>query len=613
MSFLAPLGLLLGLLGIPLAAMYFLRIRRKKIRVPSLLLWDQFMKSERLASPFQRFRARLLFLLQLLMLLALAFAFSRPYLNNEVGATRSVILVVDVSASMGSTDVKPNRVAGAVDSALDALRSVDSSDEVMVVTAGARTEVLIPFTRDLSKVRDALAGIKVTESEGSLREGLELALSLSRSRPGVEVFVFSDGSGESLSDLSASNARIHFTPIGTSAANSGILAVDIRRSPVSDLDRELFVTVQNFGPAAVEGSLEVSVDGKMEGLRNDTLPPDTPISMVFSIPASATGAIRIELDAPGDENPIDDLAFLVAKGADTKRVALVGGDQLTARALLADPRVELTIVPSGTFDTKILAEVDCTLFAAPVPPGLDGHNYAVLGPWSGGPVGFGDEAKKPQILGWRRTHQTMRFVDWDGVHVGRTQTVNRAGGLVPIVDADTGPLILAGEVGGGRVFQMAFDPLKSDLPLRVAWPVMLLNTVTWMTEGGAAGQGSQLITTGNPYLRRLPEGIEVASAKGPTGNVELSLSDGLLRIQDTGKIGVYTITAGGEQTQFAANLLSARESRIAPRSSVEIGTEAGVPATASLAGRQELWRPLVLFMLGILLLEWFLWHRRRFV
>ena len=66
----------------------------------------------------------------------------------------------------------------------------------MVVLAGARTGVPVPFTRDLGLVRSRLAGLSATEAEGSLREGLQLALSMARSRGDVEVVVFSDGSGE---------------------------------------------------------------------------------------------------------------------------------------------------------------------------------------------------------------------------------------------------------------------------------------------------------------------------------------------------------------------------------------------------------------------------------
>ena len=40
MNFLAPAGLWLLALAIPLIVLYFIRTRRRELQVPSLLLWD---------------------------------------------------------------------------------------------------------------------------------------------------------------------------------------------------------------------------------------------------------------------------------------------------------------------------------------------------------------------------------------------------------------------------------------------------------------------------------------------------------------------------------------------------------------------------------------------
>ena len=109
MTLLAPLGLLLGLLAAPLIAMYFLRIRRERVTVPSLLLWEALAKTEKLARPFDRFRNNLLLWLQLLALAALVLAFARPVFSGAIAANRSLVLVLDTSASMAATDVAPDR------------------------------------------------------------------------------------------------------------------------------------------------------------------------------------------------------------------------------------------------------------------------------------------------------------------------------------------------------------------------------------------------------------------------------------------------------------------------------------------------------------------------
>jgi hypothetical protein len=74
---------------------------------------------------------------------------------------------------------------------------------------------------------------------------------------------------------------------------------------------------------------------------------------------------------------------------------------------------------------------------------------------------------------------------------------------------------------------------------------------------------------------------------------------------------VYEVHGDGLRSTFAANLLSIRESDVTPRDRLEL-TDALVPAsTASVGGRRELWRPVALAALLLLLAEWATWSRRR--
>jgi len=610
MSFLFPAGFLLSALALPILAMYFLRIRRKRVRVPSLMLWHAMQRSERLASPFDKFKKHLLLLLQLLLLALLVLALTRPYLQTEASAFRSLVLVVDTSASMGATDASPNRLGSAVQRASEILADMGPSDEVMLIEAGPRTEVRIPFTRDEALVDNALAEIEVTDAEGSLREGLQLGLSLARSRPDVEVVVLSDGGGEDLSSLSTGGAKVTYLRIGQRDDNAGILALDLRRSPVSELDRQLFVTVEHYGNDTVDATVEVYLDEELVGLRNERLVSRAPISMVFDVDGSRSGILRVQLDVPGDLLPADDTAYAVLGAASARKVVLVGGDALTARVLRADPRVDLVQLSSATAET--LAGADAVFFGAEVPDGLEGLNYAVLSSRYGGPAELGSALDLPRILGWQRTHPVLRFVDLGGANIARAASVGNTGGLVPIVDGDGGPLILAGERKGGRVLQLCFDPFESDLPMRVAWPVMLLNTVGWLTEQTAGSSDAVLLPAGAPYIRKVADAPQGVSVRGPDGEVAASVNDGILRVVDTDQVGVYRVKGGGLDVAFAANLLSEKESRIAPLAALSLGEQTEAVAAASVvSGRRELWRPLLALALLLMVIEWLAWNRRR--
>ncbi|MEN0065746.1 MAG: VWA domain-containing protein [Myxococcota bacterium] len=612
MNVLAPTGFLLALIGLPLVAMYFLRIRRRRVPVSSLLPWHNLRRTEQLASPFQRFRNHWLLWLQLLILAALVLALVRPFMMTAEAPFASRILVIDTSASMAARDGDPTRLDTAVGFAQDLVERLGPEDEALLVVAGPTTEVRVPFTRDHGEIRRALGRLDASEAEGSLREALLLAQSLARSRSDVEVVVFSDGGRQDLSTLDAAAVPVRFVVAGTTAHNAGILALDIRRSVVSDLERQLYVTVQHFGPEPVQGAVEVTLDGRLLGVRSEPLPSDVPVGLVFDLPAEQSGELVVRLDVPDDPLAADDVAHAILDPLGRRNVVVVGGDALIARILASDPRVDGQVMSPGLLDLDRIRQADCVLFAGPVPDGVDGLSYAVLGPYPGGPLRFGEEVVAPDIISWRRDDPLLRFTRWDNVFVGKARAIQDTAGLVPLVEGEGGPLLLAGRHKGGRVVQMAFDPLQSDLPLRVAWPVLLLNMVGWLTDDPGRGAPGAMIRTGQPWV--VPVGgddLDEIVVVGPKGRATVPVVGGTARFTGLHHLGRYDARGGGRSWQIAANLLSEAESRIAPRKALGLGS-APVAASSSLAtARREFWRPLLWLGLLVLSLEWALYHRRR--
>src|ERR1041385_704180 len=104
MSFLSPLALI-GLLFVPLVvAMYLLKLRRDDAVVPSTLLWQRLVADLEANAPWQRIRRSLLLLLQLLLVLLLAFVAARPSIERPAGLAGDVVVVIDTSASMAAND-----------------------------------------------------------------------------------------------------------------------------------------------------------------------------------------------------------------------------------------------------------------------------------------------------------------------------------------------------------------------------------------------------------------------------------------------------------------------------------------------------------------------------
>src|SRR5947207_9815450 len=165
MPFVAPLALA-GLAFVPLVlAFYLLKLRRDERPVASTLLWQRLVADVDANAPWQRLRRSLLLLLQLLLVVILALLAARPFLERPATLARDLVLVIDASASMGATDVAPDRLTVAKAKAMDALRDLPAGGHVSVIAAGRTARGIANGTSDLARVRSALDSIALEAAQ----------------------------------------------------------------------------------------------------------------------------------------------------------------------------------------------------------------------------------------------------------------------------------------------------------------------------------------------------------------------------------------------------------------------------------------------------------------
>lgn len=100
-----PLALLLlALVPVGIIILYFLKLKREPVEVPSTYLWSKTIEDLHVNSLLQRLRRSLLLLLQLLAVFIALIALLRPgYRGESTGQDRTVFLI-DNSASMQTVD-----------------------------------------------------------------------------------------------------------------------------------------------------------------------------------------------------------------------------------------------------------------------------------------------------------------------------------------------------------------------------------------------------------------------------------------------------------------------------------------------------------------------------
>ena len=610
MGFLAPAALALLALAIPIIALYLLKRRREEVTVSSTLLWQRLLRDVEANAPWQRLRAHLLLLLQLLALLALVLAAARPFVEAPVVSGRHVILLVDTSISMGARDEGGrSRLDEARQRALALFDALPEGGRATVVRAGGGADLLVAQAQSRQAVETALQSLFPLAPDSDMTTAVQLAAALAVRDRDAQIVLLSDGAIRAAPSAQRALAPLPFSfvPLGTSGENQAISAITVRPQGQGFA---LFVQVTHYGREPANRRLVVELDGRPFTALDLTLEPDEHAEHLFDLPADAR-LVRVRLDPP-DLLPADDVAWAIATTPAPRSVRLVTtGNRFLQVALgllpettltIADPPAppppappDLTVLDAG-WTGEALPEGNVLLIA----PGKSVEEIQVTGTISL-PVPIPAAADDP----------LLRFVDLSDVAVLEAVETTLPDWARPvIVDANTGaPLLWTGERDGQRVALLAFDLHKSDLPLRTAFPILVANLVDELTrQPEGAGQ-----------MARLGEAVEL-TPPGPAGRAAVTAPDGS-RFELTpergafsfvpNQVGVYEVRWEGVErpTLVAVNVLNPAESNVAPNRSIPLtGREAGTGA-GRITGQRELWRWAAGIALVVLLLEWLVAYR----
>lgn len=151
---------------------------------------------------------------------------------------------------------------------------------------------------------------------------------------------------------------------------------------------------------------------------------------------------------------------------------------------------------------------------------------------------------------------------------------------------------------------IGFDLARSDLPLKVEFPVLLANAVSWLV-GKDSPATVRAIRAGQALtIQASGPSASITTPAGETREVESR--DGSVVFADTLRVGKYEVTAA---PPFAASLLSEAESNTAPRDSIWTRAGEAKGQMESFYSEREAWRWVALLGLAVLMIEWWAYHR----
>ena len=622
MPFLAPAAFAALAIAIPILLLYMLRLRRREVLISSTFLWRQVVQDTEANTPWQRLRRNLLLFLQLLILLLLVLALARPFITVPTISAGKIALLLDASASMTATDVAgETRFAAAIVQARQIVNNMNPRDAISLIRVADVAEPLTSYTADKSELRRALDSMSVSHGAGDWDTALTLAAAGAAGAENFSIVMITDGGLGAATSLPANIPQPIYVPIGESADNVAITALATRA--LAGQPPQLFAQVTNYGAEAAEISLVIRLDDVLRLSRSGTIPPRSQLPIPFDEPISEpfetlSAALTFDNDAR-DFLSLDDRAWTVRNEVNTRRVYYVSqtGNLFLEQVLRSLPGVETF---RGNVENKRLPAdaFDLYVFDGWLPNSLPEGDMLLINPPNSTPLFTLGALIEPtgEIVVSAEESSITAFVDLDEMSLLQVRELS-ADWAQPLIQAPEAAVLLAGEVNARQVAILPFDLRDSNLPLLIAYPVLMANLIDWFSPAEIVALPDGL-SVGDVLLISPPLLADSLRITAPDGRVtELAAEGETLAYTGASQLGLYRleIIIAGEVTQaqqFAVNLFATGESDISPRPPADLQLGGGL-ATAEAdeqLGLQEFWTLLAAAALLLLAIEWWVYHRR---
>ena len=651
-GFFALGGAWLALLFIPLVIFYFLKLKRPRQRVSSLLLWYQVINDQRVNSPFQKFKRNLLLLLQMLVLACLVLAAMQPFLPGATPHAKYQPVLIDCSASMGALDQPGGitRLDAAKKQVETLIDNLLPDQQVALIAFHSTARRLTDFTDNKRILKEALARLEVAPVRSQTIDALRMSQALSRTVPIERVLLVSDGNVPAETDFELPFELV-FEQVPPGGPNMGITSFNARRAGSEQW--EVFVgvegstTAENITkaqpaegaanpqpgeksakpeprstakaqPAESTGKLELFRDGELVGTEPVLLVPGRTKRLVFRIETQAAASLEARLTPDGfDSLALDNAAYLqIPKG---RNLSVYAPSSLAPfrRALEVQKGIDLVdetkAVPGTSFDLIVsdrpedqALESQAALFVGFVPKDLEKLVSIVKG--------------SIDVVDWDRGSPLLQHVllsdvtavDQPKIAEGVHDADFEALGYSILAFGRTGPLLLEKRLGARLEYYFLPHTDHSTLPYRVAFPILAANLVEISRVQAGLSEIHENRTGVLPPLQLKPK--TTYRVTGPAGSSIDATSNetGLLNGVAAPAIGQYVVKEGGtEVARVGVSLVDSMETSLAPVRQLQFRENLRVNATSAvLDADRPLWPFILAIGLCFLLVEWWYFQRR---
>ncbi len=651
----------LGLVPPLIIMLYFLKLRRVPLEVPSTYLWTRTIEDMHVNSIWQKLRNSLLLFLQLMVVLFLALALLRPGCQGDSLEGEYFIFLIDNSASMSATDTSEaeNRLEDAKEQVQRMIDQLEPDDKAMIISFSNASRVVQSYTQKKSQLRKQLKSITQTERSTDIREALQAAAALAN--PGrssvkgdaeyqvadaveAQLHIFTDGVFPNIQDFGLGNLQAQYHPIGSYEVpnNVGIIAFSISDDVNLTGKMQAFAQLINSGEEEKTVTIEFELNGELVDAKSITIRATDTQELAFPLTAFVKDleeTARVKLSIKEDDDfVLDNVAYNVVNPPRPARVLIVTEqnpflemalDTGTVRKMAEVSFENHSFLDEKAFkDDAELGLYDLIVFDQCAPDRMPECSTVFINAvpkdseWS-----MGEPQFPTLLLDFNTTHPVMASISMSRIQIAESSELTGPKSMNPLLESTFGTLIGIAPRGGFEDLVISFPLVEhtesgaleynTDWGSKLSFPLFVQNVLE-VLGGGARYQALKTSQPGELVEVRTQIPFPAVNIEDPEGSATKVArdKDGTYVYSQAEKSGIYRVEDAEDNEQvkmFAVNLTNASESQITVRDKLEIGFEEIKGTAGRVPVRHEYWTWFALTALLILIVEWLVYNRRVFI
>ncbi len=538
--------------------------------VSSLFIWEKILKKKK-----YKFPTVLLLLFQILVISGLILALAEIQVPFTLKLRKeNIVLVIDNSASMNVIEDGKSRLDDAKEKAIKVIKN--SSGKVMIISSSYPPRIISSYNQNRKDLLKSIGSIRKTDQRNGIEESMKIA-SASIS-PSDSIIMISDGAFDY---IPPETRNFKFIRAGQEKSyNLGITEFSLRKKINTD-SYELYLAISNYSLENIKYKLEIrSGNNTIENFSYENSPGEIK-RVILDINSESENQIEAEL-VVDDLLKSDNIASTYISSNNNKSILLVSpGNFFLEKALESipgmdierfsgmldrkedNPKYNLTLKDSSGIPVYLIPDnYDVVIFdRIPPPERYDSGKFFYIDSIPSG-IRTEQQKVKPQSITENFKHPILDSVNFHKISILKAWPPIGNPQIKELVSGGNTGLLYTHNSKYLKFIYLPFDLTDSDLPLQSSFPILIKNSINWLSANSNRKEIIQFQTGDSVITGTASTKYEDSLITDPEGG-KITISDNVF--SDTIKTGLYKFEYGMNSFFGSVNLIDNDESNISSR------------------------------------------------